>query len=99
MPNISIIIPVTRTEYIYRCLDSISEQKAIEEAEVIIISNKDFNPGSRNFSMKKIVMEDLNSAKRRNAGVASSRGHIIAFMDDDVIVGKDWICKVLRFLI
>jgi len=44
-----------------------------------------------------IIKKGPNTSENRNSGVNEAKGEIIAFVDDDAIVGNDWLKKAEDF--
>jgi len=95
MVKVSIIIPVTREDYLKNCLVSLDNQ-SFKDFEIILINNKKSEKIRKN--IKAIITKNLNPAYRRNLAAKNTKGEIFAFIDDDVYVNKDWIKKAVDFL-
>jgi len=108
--NVSVIIPtLSRTEDLKRLLDSIFKQTVLPY-EIVIVdqstdsqTNRMFHDFKDRYSNKKIsfcyiYQEEKNSAKARNIGISNATGDIISFLDDDVILHKDYFEKVIDYL-
>ncbi len=101
-PDISVIIPTARkTGALESCLDTLSRQSVLN-FEVIIVT-ADIESAARikeKFKELNLVLVQEKEKKglvaARNLGLASSRGRIISFIDDDVTVSRDWIKEVLN---
>ncbi len=102
-PLVSIIIPaLNEEEYIGKCLNSINELDDHEGIlEIIVIDNGSTdrtaeiarNLGARVYSIKNVTISRL-----RNYGALNAKGSIIAFVDADCIVSKDWLKNALKEL-
>ena len=95
MLKVSVIIPVTREDYLKNCLDSLNNQ-SFKDFEILLINNKKLKTTKKN--IKLILTKNLNPAYRRNFAAKNAKGHILAFIDDDAYVNKDWIKKAVNFL-
>jgi len=107
--QVSIIIPTyNRPKDLAECLDSISNQ-AYLPFEVLIIDNgnvaetkkfvkKNLSKfGKRNISLSYIKNDKENSLTlARNIGARNARGDIVLFLDDDVILDKDYLKEILK---
>lgn len=103
---LSIVIPTkNRAELLRSVLESIEKQKADRNSfEVIIVDN-----GSADRT-KEVVQEYQKKNKNyryfydarpglhvgRNKGLLESRGDLVGYLDDDVILFPDWINTVLK---
>lgn len=96
--EISIIIPTKdRPDDLRRCMESILGQKGVFPKEVIIVDcslaggRLELSAFSDTpFPVKRIETE-LGLTRQRNIGVRSSKGNVIAFLDDDCVVEKDYV--------
>jgi glycosyltransferase involved in cell wall biosynthesis len=97
--NVSVIICTRdRPESLERCLRSIFECMPHAE-EVVVVDNCPSSDATRRLIEKypqiNYVLEltpGLDFA--RNAGIRHSRGQIVAFIDDDVTVHRDWVARL-----
>ncbi len=99
--SVSIIIPALNEEkYIEKCLKAINELDRINlELEVIVIDNgsKDRTVSiARECGAKVFVKTGMNISALRNYGVSISKGDLIAFIDADCEVAKDWLSQALK---
>ncbi|MEM2915348.1 MAG: glycosyltransferase family 2 protein, partial [Candidatus Bathyarchaeia archaeon] len=106
LPAISIIIPTHGREDILRdCLSSLTKVNYPKEKLEVIIVN-DGEPISRlalqEFiqSFSKLSLKNFSKrvgiASARNAGIKSSIGEILVFIDDDVIVHPMWLMNMIK---
>lgn len=93
MSKFSIIIPVYNVEkYINQCVDSILQQR-LDNIEIILVDDgsKDKSPlicdeYAKNYEFIKVIHKDNGGqSSARNAGIATSCGDYIMFLDSD-----DW---------
>lgn len=107
--NISVLIPTYhRPNDLQSCLDSLLQQ-ALKPLEVIIIDNgsdditeklirtlyEDF--AGQQIELRYVQNNSLNSLTvARNLGFRESRGNIILFLDDDVILDPSYIQEIAR---
>lgn len=104
--NISIIIcTYNRTESLNRTLESINAMTVPDELswELIVVDNNS-KDNTKQFVENFIKTSGLNCryvfeekqgvSHARNSGIKNSKGGIVAFLDDDVIVTPDWLVKV-----
>ena len=99
MPKVSLIIPtLNRKTLLTECLRSIFDQ-AYRDFEVIIVdggSTDGTNELARLFSIKFLRQEGRFQPSGENLGITCSNGEILAFVDDDVIAGKDWLGHIVQ---
>ncbi|NJD51864.1 MAG: glycosyltransferase family 2 protein [Candidatus Methanoperedens sp.] len=101
--KISIIICTKdRLQDLMNCLESILAQSIMPD-EIIIIdsSNSEENIDKlRKFIHKNDFIKHytirVGLTRARNAGIEKSRGEIIIFVDDDVILDKDYLYEILK---
>lgn len=100
----SIIIPTKdRQKDIVCCLNSILEQTILPDEVVIVDQSTDQEIeqiiNGLNYS-KKLRINYIRSSpgltKARNIGVKQSNGEIIIFLDDDIILEKDFVKYILK---
>jgi len=95
-PRVSIIIPVLNEEkYIGHCLISINElDYPAHFVEVIVVDNGSTDRTrdiALSYGCKFIDAPFYNVAGLRNLGANTASGSILAFLDADCIVGRDWL--------
>lgn len=108
--NISIIIPTyKRLKDLNNCLNSIIVQSYLP-AEVLAIDNGD-DIKTENlvknkegiFKRKGIILKYIKNEKEnsltvaRNIGVENSTGELVSFLDDDIILTKDYCRETVKF--
>lgn len=96
--KITVIIPVHNGEHILKqCLDSIFDVN-YSNFNVIVVNDcsSDRTASIANKYPCKIVnlTEQKGPGFARDRGVSLADGEIIAFLDSDCIVPKDWLCKI-----
>ncbi len=99
MNDLSIIIPSSRQDLIFLCLRSLAENELSGlKAEIIVIENpgtnvdKKFIPFFPTQTSLKIIKSRVNHpAKMRNLGVSEASGKYLVFLDDDIVVPKNWL--------
>jgi glycosyltransferase involved in cell wall biosynthesis len=99
LPYISIVIPtiVTRTDALRRCIECI-EELDYPNYEVLLVDNRrllpesDPLPGLVDGKALRVIRESRPGVSAaRNAGVANADSDVIAFVDDDVRVDRQWL--------
>jgi glycosyltransferase involved in cell wall biosynthesis len=100
-PDISVIIPTSRNAAdLEFCLGALLKQNAVN-FEVIIVtkSGEGYDCLKEKFSGLNLIF--INEKERkglsaaRNLGLLSAKGDIVSYIDDDVLVGKDWLKEVM----
>lgn len=101
MNTVSILIPTyKRPVNLINCLNSIENQSSKPE-EVLIINGDDSEELEeylrQNFKTPlnyKIIKSPKGLTRQRNAGIKCAKGDIVIFIDDDVILNKDYIKEI-----
>jgi GT2 family glycosyltransferase/glycosyltransferase involved in cell wall biosynthesis len=107
-PKVSvIIISYNNLKYTRLCLQSILENTQYPNYEIIIIDNAS-NDGTRlfltefssqNMNVNVILNEkNLGFPKANNQGLKVSSGEYIVLLNNDVVVTRGWLSKLLRHL-
>jgi glucosyl-dolichyl phosphate glucuronosyltransferase len=99
--SISIIIPTigeARKNELIKTLRSI-EENTIKPLEVFLISQGDIDPEALkifdlNLTLVKIDKKSLTQA--RNIGIELTKGDIISFLDDDVVLDRNYFEEILK---
>lgn len=104
-PEISVVIPTYNMRKSIKDLLVSLEAQTQKSFEVIIVDNGTSKAGQHQLSTITqnmtlnihIVTSELNlgAGRGRNLGVKSAKGRIIAFTDDDCIVGPNWVDAIL----
>lgn len=109
--QVSVIIPTyNRVKDLDECLDSIIVQITLPE-EVIIVDDSDNNEIEDliknlkgEFKEKDILLRYIKNERERsltiarNIGIENANGDIISFLDSDVILDRNYIKEISRFL-
>jgi len=101
--KISIIIPTkNRFQDIIKCIESILIQTLLPD-EIVIVDSSDTEELKSNlddlFHDKiafKYIHAPLSLTQARNVGIKESTGDIIIFLDDDVILDKEYIKEIMH---
>lgn len=99
---LSVVIPATRANMLDRTIDSLKKQR-LKDFEIIVVDNSINKENS--CKIKKICQQrevryireekdGLHNA--RNRGVYESRGEIVVFIDDDVVVGENFLEELIK---
>ncbi|HAB51846.1 MAG TPA: hypothetical protein DCE80_06705 [Ignavibacteriales bacterium] len=104
--DVSVIVPTSdRKIMLERCLGSLLDQTyPKEKMEIIIVDDRadgkiaiiSDNLRSRYPNIRYFAQYNKGPAIARNLGIGSSVGEIIAFVDDDCVVDKTWIERIVE---
>lgn len=100
-PQVSIVIPVyNEQKYIRNCLRSI-QQQTVKPFEVIVVDNNstdDTAKIARSFKFVRVIREPRQGIiPARTTGCNAAEGDIIARLDADTILSKDWVERVANY--
>ncbi len=96
--RVSIVIPTTGSrESLGETVESLSELEYFGEFDVIVVSDKETSLS--NFISKdlRVIVHGGKPGLKRNIAAMLSNSEILAFIDDDVIVTKNWLRNIVRF--
>ena len=101
--SVSIIIPALNEEKIIgHCLESIDKLNMRHlVAEVIVVDNGSTDNTiqiSERYGAKVLIKREGTISSLRNYGAKASSGDILAFLDADCVVPKDWFQRSLPYL-
>ena len=99
-----IICTYNREKYIYECLSRLAKNTEQKGWEIVLVNNnstdqtaaecerfvKDHKPTNYRYFIEK--QQGLSFA--RNRGVAEAKGEWLVFLDDDAMVGEDYIANL-----
>lgn len=100
-----IICTYNRSQLLYDALLSFSEQEGLCAIayELLVVDNNstdDTEAVVRGFTNKVLVRyikePELGLSNARNRGIREARGELTAFVDDDVLFGKEWLIHLVR---
>ncbi len=103
MIKVSVIIPTrNRVEYLARCLDSLYQQSTLP-FEIIVVDNSDkpvkdmvLKSNSSHSKLNYLYSPLKGVSKARNLGIAKAKGSLLAFLDDDCLVNKNWVEEIIK---
>ena len=107
-PEVSVVIPTyNRSALLRSTVDSVLNQDTQTTFEVVVIDNNSSDdtkdvvdwliekyPGK----VRYVVERKQGNAHARNRGIEEAKGAIIAFVDDDVTVDKNWLTSLKTIL-
>lgn len=93
------VIPTyNRCEDLRECLHSIFDLQ-IKPYEVIVVDSNSHDATGKLkdlFPIKLVSLKERNRQRARNLGISMARGGIVAFLDDDVVVCKEWLDEIAK---
>jgi glycosyltransferase involved in cell wall biosynthesis len=100
-PFVSVIIPAkNEEENIARCIQHINyQQRDKSKIEIIVVDNGSTDRTieiAQSLGVKVLKDSRGTISELRNLGVKTSNGEIVAFVDADVFVGKNWLMSAIR---
>lgn len=99
--RVAVIIPVTRPKDMSLCLQNLIQQDYPHgEYEIILVRSDSCSLclPKTDVRITEILENNLHTAFRRNRGTRSADAPLLAFLDDDTIVSRDWIGEAVRSL-
>ncbi len=99
--NISIVIPAYNEElYLERCLSSVGKYRTDDILEVIVVDNCSTDRTAKiakQFPFATVVTEtQKGNSYARQKGLVSASGELVAFLDADSGISKDWVQKAIN---
>src|SRR5581483_3617316 len=102
----SLIIPSrNRPDFLRATVESILKGKQLPD-EIIIVDQSDQPhewlaalPSQRDCEIRYVWTRSIGVSRARNVGIATARGGILVFTDDDVLVPADWLGNLVGALI
>ena len=100
----SVIVATTgRRDMLIRCLDSLTKLRH-ERFEIVVVDNRPTGSATRELVESYEPRADVRYVAEprpglsfaRNTGVMASRGEVLAFTDDDVVVDATWLTELLE---
>ena len=107
-PFVSVVIACPAWSWMLdECLKGLSEQ-TYRDFEVIVLPDQPLpsnsqltNPNSQfptyNFQLSVIPTGKVRPAEKRNAGIASAKGDVVAFIDDDAYPDARWLENAVKY--
>ena len=100
---VSVVIPTKdRPELLARCLDAVlaAGEASGRRFEVLVVDDGSTPPvaAPSDRRVRVVRTEGHGPSRARNLGVASAAAPVVAFTDDDVLVGRRWLAEALDAL-
>jgi glycosyltransferase involved in cell wall biosynthesis len=97
--NISVIIPAYNEEkYIATCLKNVVEHAPENLLEILVVNNASTDKTAEvasKFSKVRVVNEpEKGLTKARQRGLLEAKGDLLAFVDADSLVSKNWFLQI-----
>ena len=104
-PKLSVIIcTFNRDKSLKKCLESLAQQ-TFPHFEVIVVEGKSTDNTnnvianySKKLKIKKIIYKEKELARVRDQGWRKAKGELVSWIDDDVIVSKNWTKSIVKIL-
>lgn len=104
-PKLSVIIcTFNRAKSLKQCLASLTKQSFSDFEVVIIDSGSTDNTHqviasySKKLKIKKVVDKTKELAQARDRGWQEAKGELVSWIDDDVVVSKNWAKSIVEIL-
>jgi GT2 family glycosyltransferase len=93
-----VIVTYNRCNDLEECLNSLLNLN--EPPSEIIVVDSNSNDGThelvKRYPLKFVNIKERSMVKARNTGLQHAKGEIVAYVDDDVVVDKDWAKYILK---
>jgi GT2 family glycosyltransferase/SAM-dependent methyltransferase len=95
-----VICTRNRPDQLRRCLDSIAAA-AVAPEQVIVVDNAPANGSTRAVvegrpGVRYVAEERPGLSTARNTGIEHAGGDVVVFVDDDTVVHRDWLWRLLE---
>lgn len=105
-PRLTVVIPTIGRPLLLRTLRSLIAAKGFEDLEVIVSGRVPPGPVAdelqqlceqwSNLRHLSVQFERGDSSLKKNAGAVEARAEFVGFLDDDVIVSREWPIRILE---
>lgn len=102
--RISVIIPTyKRGDIFYQCLESVVNSISNQDEIIVVNDDKSASISVDEVDLKGKKVTILNNPKQgvasaRNYGAAHSKGDVLLFVDDDMIINQEAVLNAFRFI-
>jgi len=99
--KLEIIIPVTRPQRLSHCLKQFIQQTYDHhQFEIILVMADDciIDLPPTDVKITRLIENNLHPSMRRNRGVRHTQTELVAFLDDDIIVSRNWVEQAIKSL-
>ncbi len=99
--KLGIIIPVTRPQRLSHCLKQLIHQTYDHnQFEIILVMADDYiiDLPPTDVKITHLIENTLHPSMRRNRGVKHTQAELVAFLDDDIIVARNWVDQAIKSL-
>jgi cellulose synthase/poly-beta-1,6-N-acetylglucosamine synthase-like glycosyltransferase len=106
IPRMSVVIPTLGRPILIKTLESLSRSEGFESMEIVVAGRvleksvlDALNKMTERFPSiihLPVSFTSGDSSEKKNAGFRASHADIVAFLDDDVVVAKDWPLRMLE---
>lgn len=103
-PTLSVVIPTMGRPILLKTLASLAASDGFDALEVCVVGKipdpevasalKTFLEAHPNAKHLDIRFDTGDSSRKKNAGAAATTGDLVAFLDDDVEVARDWPLRI-----
>lgn len=99
-PKVSVIVASHRPDFVGGLAAIVSTYvKATIPTEIIIVADYQPDTFRKDYPLIQwVYMNNTSISAKRNRGIATSKGSIIAFIDDDCRPSKEWLHKGIEYL-
>lgn len=100
-----LIVTKNREADLKDCLKALAGQTTKPDELIIVENNNEktltkiVKNYKKYFHIKYLLQDSINISQARNTALENATGDILAFVDDDCIVAKDWVYKIHEFFI
>jgi GT2 family glycosyltransferase len=93
-----VIVTYNRCKDLSECLNSLL-RLAEPPSEIIVVDSSSTDGThelAKNYPLKLININERSMVKARNIGFRHAKNEIVAYLDDDVVVGENWLKYILE---
>lgn len=100
--SVSVVLATRdRPDELRRCLQALEKQETNRRLEIVVVDNNPesgrTSPVIADFDNVRLLTQSIPGLSyARNTGIVEANGDIIVCVDDDVVVPRDWLEKLLR---